>query len=53
MRSADVFAAGALTGALFVWLWGEDIENFLRAKTRDARTHTADAIGVVADTVRA
>ena len=53
MRTADVFAAGAIAGALFVWLWGRDIEDFLRVKTRDARTQTADAIGAVADTVRA
>ena len=38
MRAADVFAAGAIAGAVVVWLWGRHIENFLGEKTRDART---------------
>jgi hypothetical protein len=53
MRAADVFAAGAIAGAVVVWLWGKDIEGFLGDKVRDARTHAADAIGAVEDTVRA
>lgn len=52
MRAADVFAAGAIAGAVVVWLWGKDIEDFLGAKMRDARTQAADAIGAVEDTVR-
>jgi hypothetical protein len=53
MRAADLFAAGAIAGALVVWLWGKEIEDFLGEKVRDARTQTADAIGAVEDTVRA
>jgi hypothetical protein len=53
MRAADLFAAGAVTGAVVVWLWGKEIEDFLGGKMRDARTQAADAIGVVEDTVRA
>jgi hypothetical protein len=53
MRAADVFAAGAIAGAVVVWLWGKDIEGFLGEKVRDARTQAADAIGAVEDTVRA
>ena len=53
MRAADVFTAGAITGAVVVWLWGKEIQDFLGAKTREARTQAADAIGVVEDTIRA
>jgi hypothetical protein len=53
MRASDVFAAGAIAGAVVVWLWGKEIEDLLGKKMRDARTRTADAIGAVEDTVRA
>jgi hypothetical protein len=53
MRAADVFAAGAIVGAVIVWLWGEEIEDFLAEKMRDVRTQAADTIGAVEDTVRA
>ena len=53
MRAADVFTAGAIAGAVVVWLWGKEIQDFLGAKTREARTQAADAIGAVEDTVRA
>jgi hypothetical protein len=52
MRAADVFAAGAIAGALAVWLWGKDLQGFLGEKTREARTQTADAVEAVADTIR-
>jgi len=53
MRAADVFIAGVIAGAVSVWLWGNAIEDFLGAKTREVRTQAADAIGAVEDTVRA
>ncbi len=53
MRAADVFAAGAIAGAVVVWLWGKEIEDFLGGKIRGAREQAADAIGAVEDTVRA
>jgi hypothetical protein len=52
MRAANVFAAGAIAGAVVVWLWGKEIEDFLGEKVRDARTQAADAIGTVEDAVR-
>ena len=42
-----------ITGAVVVWLWGKEIQDFLGAKTRDVRTQAADAIGTIEDTVRA
>jgi hypothetical protein len=53
MRAADLFAAGAIAGAVVVWLWGKEIEDLLGEKMRDARTQAADAIGAIEDTVRA
>ena len=48
-----MFTAGMITGAVVVWLWGKEIQDFLGAKTRDVRTQAADAIGTIEDTVRA
>jgi hypothetical protein len=53
MRTADVFTAGMIAGAVVVWLWGKQIQDFVGAKTRAVRTQAADAIGAVEDTVRA
>jgi len=53
MRAADVFTAGMIAGAVVVWLWGKEIQDFLGAKTREVRTQAADAIGAVEDTIRA
>jgi hypothetical protein len=53
MRTADVFTAGSIAGAVVVWLWGEEIQDFLGTKTREVRTQAADAIGAVEDKVRA
>ena len=53
MRAANVFAAGVIAGAVVVWLWGKEIQDFLGEKTREVRTQAADAIGTVEDTVRA
>jgi len=53
MHTAEVFTAGAIAGAVVVWLWGKEIEGFLGDKVRGVRTQAADAIGAVEDTVRA
>ena len=48
-----VFVAGAIAGAVVVWLWGKEIEDFVGEKVRGARTQAADAIGAVENAVRA
>jgi hypothetical protein len=48
-----MFAAGAIAGAVVVWLWGKELEDFVGGKIRGARTQAADAIGAVEHTVRA
>ena len=53
MRACNVFTVGMIAGAVVVWLWGKEIQDFLGEKTREVRTQAADAIGTVEDTVRA
>lgn len=53
MRSADAFFAGAVAGAVAVWLWGDELQRFIGARARDAREQTADAIEALADSIRA
>ena len=53
MRAAEVFTVGMLAGAVVVWLWGKEIQDFLGAQAREVRTQAADAIGTVEAAVRA
>jgi hypothetical protein len=53
MRAADVFTVGMIAGAVVVWLWGKELQDFVGAKTREVRTQAADAIGAVEDKLRA
>ena len=52
MRAADVFTVGMIAGAVVVWLWGKELQDFVGAKTHEVRTQAADAIGAVEDAVR-
>ena len=47
MRTSETFVLGAITGALVVWLWGRDIENYVGEKTRGVRTKAAEGIRAV------
>jgi pyruvoyl-dependent arginine decarboxylase (PvlArgDC) len=42
------FLAGAIAGALAVWMWGDDLHGYLAEKTRGVRTRTADQIQALA-----
>jgi hypothetical protein len=42
------FLAGAIAGALAVWMWGDDLHDYLAEKTRGVRTRTADQIQALA-----
>lgn len=44
------FLLGAITGGLAVWIWKDDIEAYLDAQSRTARTRAADGIHVVGET---
>ncbi len=41
MRASEVFVGGMIAGAVAVWLWGRDIENYLGEKTRGVRAQAA------------
>jgi len=42
------FLAGAITGALAIWMWGDELHAYLAEKTRGVRTKTADQIQALA-----
>ena len=52
MRHDEAFVLGAVTGAVAVWLWGRNIEDRIREKTRAIRTKAADGIQAVEETIR-
>jgi hypothetical protein len=47
MRSSDVFILGTITGAVVVWLWGREIQDSMRERTRSARAKAAEGIRAV------
>jgi len=47
MRTVETFVLGAITGALVVWFWGTDIEDYVGEKTRGVRRKAAEGIRVV------
>ena len=47
MRTSQTFVLGAITGALVVWLWGRDIDDYVGEKTRGMRTKAAEGIRAV------
>ncbi len=47
MRTSDAFVLGTITGAVVVWLWGREIEDYVGEKTRGVRTKAAEGIRAV------
>jgi hypothetical protein len=51
MRTTEVFVLGALMGAVggavVVWLWGREIEEYVEEKTRGVRTKAAEGVRAV------
>lgn len=41
------FIAGAIAGGLAVWMWGDDLRDYLAERTRAVRAKTADQIQLV------
>lgn len=41
------FIAGAIAGGLAVWMWGDDLGDYLAERTRGVRARTADQIQLV------
>ena len=47
MRTSDAFLLGTITGAVVVWLWRREIEDYVGEKTRGARTKAAEGMRAV------
>jgi hypothetical protein len=47
MRTSEGFVLGAIMGAAAVWLWGQEIEEYVNVKTRGVRTKAADGVRAV------
>lgn len=47
MRTTKVFVLGAIIGAAVVWLWGRQMEEYVKEKTRGVRTKAAEGVRAV------
>ena len=47
MRTGGAFVLGAIMGAAVVWLWGREMEEYVKEKTRGVRTKTAEGVRAV------
>ena len=50
MRTSEVFVLGAIMGAVVVWLWGPEIEEYVQDRTRGVRTKAAESVRAVEET---
>jgi hypothetical protein len=50
MRTSEVFVLGALMGAAVVWLWGQEMEEYVQERTRGVRTKAAESVRAVEET---
>ena len=44
MRTSRVFVLGAIMGAVVVWLWGREMQEYVEEKTRGVRTKTVEGV---------
>ena len=47
MRTSEVFVLGAIMGAAVVWLWGREMEEYVKERTRGVRTKAAEGVRAV------
>ena len=47
MRTSEVFVLGAIMGAAVVWLWGRELEEYVKERTRGVRTNAANGVRAV------
>lgn len=50
MRTSEVFVLGAIMGAAVVWLWGNELEEYVQERTRGVRTKAAEGVRAVEET---
>jgi ABC-type dipeptide/oligopeptide/nickel transport system ATPase component len=46
-RTSKAFVLGAIMGAVVVWLWGRQMEEYVKEKTRGVRTKAAEGVRAV------
>ena len=47
MRTSEAFVLGTITGAVVVWFWGREIEDYVGEKTRGVRAKAAEGMRAV------
>lgn len=47
MRTSDAFVLGTITGAVVMWLWRKELEDYVGDKTRGVRTKAAEGMRAV------
>ncbi len=47
MRTSGAFVLGAITGAVVVWFWGQELKGYVREQTRGVRTQAAEGLRAV------
>ena len=50
MRTSEVFVLGAIMGAAVVWLWGQEMDEYVQERTRGVRTRAAESVRAVEET---
>jgi gas vesicle protein len=50
MRTSEAFVLGAIMGAAVVWLWGNEMEEYVQERTRGVRTKAAESVRAVEET---
>jgi gas vesicle protein len=50
MRTSKAFVLGTIIGATVVWLWGRQMEEYVKEKTRGVRTKAAEGVRAVEET---
>ena len=51
MRTSGAFVLGAIMGAVVVWLWRREMEEYVGQKTRGVRTTVAEGVRAVGEKV--
>jgi len=47
MRTSEAFVLGAIMGAVVVRLWGREMEEYVKERTRGVRTNAANGVRAV------
>jgi hypothetical protein len=50
MRTSEAFVLGTITGAVVLWLWGREIQNYVGEQTRGVRARAAEGMRAVDET---